>query len=108
MIFQCGRYERIGFRDRSSQTLYLSGVIDPINIKDTSYRKVHIGLHTVIVQDALERVQLSETAADINVRRREHVIQEVESPKGKKPESDSVVSTSEVTILSHCPTLSPV
>ncbi|PPR00326.1 LOW QUALITY PROTEIN: hypothetical protein CVT26_009741 [Gymnopilus dilepis] len=96
MIFQCGRYERIGFRDRSSQTLYLSGVIDPINIKDTSYRKVHIGLHAVIVQDALERVQLSETAADTNVRRREHVIQEVESPKGKKPESDSVVSTSEI------------
>ncbi|KAF8905288.1 hypothetical protein CPB84DRAFT_1772139, partial [Gymnopilus junonius] len=25
MIFQCGRYERIGFRHRASQTLYLSG-----------------------------------------------------------------------------------
>ncbi|KAF8895852.1 hypothetical protein CPB84DRAFT_1930827 [Gymnopilus junonius] len=48
MVFQCGRYERIGFHHRASQTLYLSGVIDTVNIKDPSYRKLHISLHIAI------------------------------------------------------------
>ncbi|PPR00328.1 hypothetical protein CVT26_009743 [Gymnopilus dilepis] len=84
LIFQCGRYERIGFRDRASQTLYLSGIIDPINIKDPSYRKLHIGLHTAIVQDALERLKLPDQRPKNDIRRRLDETEEVEARKRKK------------------------
>ncbi|KDR66158.1 hypothetical protein GALMADRAFT_283987 [Galerina marginata CBS 339.88] len=55
IILNCGRYERIGIRHRESQTLYLSGLIDTVNIQDPRYRKLHLGLHVAIVKDALER-----------------------------------------------------
>ncbi|KAF8907634.1 hypothetical protein CPB84DRAFT_1843853 [Gymnopilus junonius] len=56
IILHCGRYERIDFRHRGSQTLYLSSLIDTVNIRDPSYRKLHIGLHTAIVKDVLDRM----------------------------------------------------
>ncbi|KAF9554765.1 hypothetical protein CPC08DRAFT_766443 [Agrocybe pediades] len=59
-ILHCGRYERIGFRHRQSQTLYLSGVIDTINIQNPRYRKLHVGLHIEIVKDALRRLEIAE------------------------------------------------
>ena len=34
---------------RAPQTLYLSGLIDLVNIQDPHYGKLHIGLHMVIV-----------------------------------------------------------
>ncbi|KAF8907628.1 hypothetical protein CPB84DRAFT_1843848 [Gymnopilus junonius] len=43
IILHCGRYERIGIRHRGSKTLFLSGVIDTINIENPSYRKLHKG-----------------------------------------------------------------
>jgi hypothetical protein len=58
MILNCGRYERIGIRHRASQTLYLSGLIDPVNIQDLHYGKLHIGLHMAIV---LRRTRASRT-----------------------------------------------
>ncbi|KAF8907637.1 hypothetical protein CPB84DRAFT_1768412, partial [Gymnopilus junonius] len=82
IIFHCGRYERIGFRHRASQTLYLSGLIDPINMKDPSYRKLHIGLHVAI------------TARKRSV---DHV-DEMEIPKSKRPKDTPVdeVDSSEI------------
>ncbi|KDR68681.1 hypothetical protein GALMADRAFT_282866 [Galerina marginata CBS 339.88] len=55
MVFNCGIYERIGVRHRESQTLYLSPLIETINCRDPPYGKLHLGLHTAIVQDFLER-----------------------------------------------------
>ncbi|KAF8907631.1 hypothetical protein CPB84DRAFT_1843851 [Gymnopilus junonius] len=85
IIFQCGRYERIGFRHRASQTLYLSGLIDPINMKDPSYRKLHIGLHIAIVQDALERLELSNPEPKAARKRSIDHVNEVEIPNNKRP-----------------------
>ncbi|KAF9544639.1 hypothetical protein CPC08DRAFT_402574 [Agrocybe pediades] len=51
-ILNCGRYEHIGFRHRGTQTLYLSGVIDTVNIQKPRYRKLHLGLLIEIVKDA--------------------------------------------------------
>ncbi|KIM42909.1 hypothetical protein M413DRAFT_26874 [Hebeloma cylindrosporum] len=59
IILTCGRYERIGIRHRASQTLYLSGLIDPINTQDPRYRKLHVALNMAIVRDVLERHELA-------------------------------------------------
>ncbi|KAF9556317.1 hypothetical protein CPC08DRAFT_752574 [Agrocybe pediades] len=59
-ILNCGRYEHIGFRHRQTQTLYLSGVIDTINIRNPRYRKLHAGLHIEIMKDALRRLEIVE------------------------------------------------
>jgi len=42
IILNCGWYERIGIRHRAPQTLYLSGLIDLINIQDPiAHRLTH-------------------------------------------------------------------
>ncbi|KIM41030.1 hypothetical protein M413DRAFT_158239 [Hebeloma cylindrosporum] len=53
IIFHCGRYERIGFRHRETQTLYLSELIDPSAVP--MYGKMEIGLQVAIAKDLLER-----------------------------------------------------
>ncbi|CAA7265523.1 unnamed protein product [Cyclocybe aegerita] len=59
IIFNCGRWERIGIRHRATQTLYLPGLINPARIQGPHYRKMHLGLHIAIVQDAFARQQIS-------------------------------------------------
>ncbi|KIM42908.1 hypothetical protein M413DRAFT_125547 [Hebeloma cylindrosporum] len=59
IILNCGRYERIGIRHRASQTLYLSGLVDPVNTQDPRYRKLHVALNLAIVRDVLERHDLA-------------------------------------------------
>ncbi|KIM42906.1 hypothetical protein M413DRAFT_26872 [Hebeloma cylindrosporum] len=59
IILNCGRCERIGIRHRASQTLYLSGLIDPVNTQDPRYRKLHVALNLAIVRDVLERHDLA-------------------------------------------------
>ncbi|KAF4623677.1 hypothetical protein D9613_001512 [Agrocybe pediades] len=63
-ILNCGRYERIGFRHRGTQTLYLSGVIDTVNIQKPRYRKLHLGLLIEIVKDALRRLELTKLSVN--------------------------------------------
>lgn len=53
LIFNCGRYERIGIRDRSSQTLYLSDLIDTACTPD--YGRMHLGVHLAIIEDVYAR-----------------------------------------------------
>ncbi|KAF9554766.1 hypothetical protein CPC08DRAFT_753464 [Agrocybe pediades] len=64
IILNCRRYERIGFRHRGTQTLYLSGVIDTINIQKPRYRKLHLGLLVEIVKDALRRLELTQLSVN--------------------------------------------
>ncbi|KIM35341.1 hypothetical protein M413DRAFT_350883 [Hebeloma cylindrosporum] len=59
LVFHCGRAERIGFRHRETQTLYLSELIYPSVVE--KYAKIQIGLHLAIVKDVLERDVLSTT-----------------------------------------------
>ncbi|KIM40416.1 hypothetical protein M413DRAFT_28883 [Hebeloma cylindrosporum] len=59
LVFHCGKAERIGFRHRETQTLYLSELIDPSAVE--KYAKIQTGLHLAIVKDVLERDVLSST-----------------------------------------------
>ena len=58
IVFHCGNYERIGYRHRSSQTLFLSDLIDVSAGSEPHYGQLQIGLYMIILRDALERIQL--------------------------------------------------
>lgn len=57
MIFHCGNSERIAFRHRGSQVLYISDLIDIPRCKDPGYGKIHIGLYMSIMHDVLDRTR---------------------------------------------------
>ncbi|GLB43199.1 hypothetical protein LshimejAT787_1301000 [Lyophyllum shimeji] len=57
IVFHCGNFERIGFRHRSSQTLFLSNLLDIPQCKNPGYGKIHIGLYLSILQDLIDRTK---------------------------------------------------
>ncbi|KAF5369652.1 hypothetical protein D9615_010246 [Tricholomella constricta] len=57
IVFNCGNFERIGFRHRASQTLYLTDLIDVVNCESPAYGHIQTGLYMSIVQDAIERMK---------------------------------------------------
>ncbi|KAF8074046.1 hypothetical protein FPV67DRAFT_783384 [Lyophyllum atratum] len=57
-VFYCGNFERIGFRHRSSQTLFLSELIRVPECKNPGYGKIHMGLFISIVKDVMDRTEL--------------------------------------------------
>ncbi|KAF5369637.1 hypothetical protein D9615_010264 [Tricholomella constricta] len=57
IVFNCGNFERIGFRHRASQTLYLTDLIDVVNCESPAYGLIQTGLYMSIVQDAIERMK---------------------------------------------------
>ncbi|KNZ73735.1 hypothetical protein J132_10003 [Termitomyces sp. J132] len=57
IVFHCGNFERIGFRHRESQTLFVSSLIDVHNCSDPSYGRLQAGLYLSIVQDAINRTK---------------------------------------------------
>lgn len=59
MVFNCGSHERIGIRDRTSQTLFLSGLIDTMHANPT-YGRTQLGLILATIQDAIDRRKLRE------------------------------------------------
>ncbi|KAG6849203.1 hypothetical protein H0H93_010487 [Arthromyces matolae] len=69
MIFRFGNYERIGFRHRESQTLFLSNLIDIPNCNPT-YNRIHTGLYLSIIQDALDRLMQQQVASEAKPRTR--------------------------------------
>ncbi|KAJ3502355.1 hypothetical protein NLJ89_g8926 [Agrocybe chaxingu] len=56
LLFHCGTYQRIGYRHRESQTLYLSELIDTRD-SDPPYGTIQMGFHLVGFQDAVGRKQ---------------------------------------------------
>ena len=61
IVFNCGNYERIGFRHRGSQTLFLSNLI---NVSaGSNYGQIQIGLYMTILRDALDRMHLIKGAS---------------------------------------------
>lgn len=59
VVFHCGNFERIGIRDRKSQTLYLSDVIDVEHCKNPAYGKLQLGVYIAVLQDAILRQKAS-------------------------------------------------
>lgn len=96
IILHCGRYERIGFRHRGSQTLYMSGIIDTVNIRNPSYRKLHLGLHIAIVKDAVARLDHAEAQTHAGLKRPADKRKDQEVPPNKRrkrgppPEMDAL------------------
>lgn len=92
MIFNCGNFERIAFRHRGSQNLYLSDLIHIPNCKDPGYAKLHIGLYMSIMHDVLERTrhiyEHTNTAQGKKRRRGE----EVSAMSSKRPKTRAVVA----------------
>ncbi|KAG6808027.1 hypothetical protein H0H92_005642 [Tricholoma furcatifolium] len=57
IVFHCGTFERIGFRHRASQTLFLSDLIEPTKCMNPTYGHLHVGLFIAILKDSLDRVR---------------------------------------------------
>ncbi|KAH9487219.1 hypothetical protein JR316_0001288 [Psilocybe cubensis] len=95
IVLHCGRYERIGIRHRASQTLYLSEVIDTVNIKDPHYRKIHIGLYIATLQDALERMKLKNTGDDkVDTKGKKRFSVNVDDSESSRPKKRRRASSS--------------
>lgn len=58
IVFHGGNCERIGYRHRSSQTLFLSDLIDVSTGSKPHYGQLQIGLYMIILRDAIERIRL--------------------------------------------------
>ncbi|KAG6834230.1 hypothetical protein H0H93_011034 [Arthromyces matolae] len=63
IIFQCGNFERIGFRHRESQTLFISNLIDVPTCP--SYGRLQVGLYLAILQDAIDRLTQRQKADEL-------------------------------------------
>ena len=58
MVINSGNYEYIGIRDRESQMLYISDLIEPHSPPDGyGYGQIHIGLYICAMQDVIKRAQ---------------------------------------------------
>ncbi|KAJ3515660.1 hypothetical protein NLJ89_g1619 [Agrocybe chaxingu] len=105
IIFHCGRSERIGFRHRATQTLYLSEVIDPVHCKNPAYGGLHVGLHVAIIRDALERqtlrAQNEPVQRNLRQKRRRAEDHELVSPNKKsRPNSRNEIPRTPAAVAS--------
>ncbi|KAG6907650.1 hypothetical protein DXG01_008100 [Tephrocybe rancida] len=83
-VFNCGNFERIGFRHRESGTLFLSNLINVPECEDPHYGKIQMGLYISIIQDALDRLkQQSEKSTHIPGGKRRKKIGTL--PPNKRP-----------------------
>ncbi|KAG6907644.1 hypothetical protein DXG01_008094 [Tephrocybe rancida] len=57
IVLHCGTYERIAFRHRSSQTLFISELINVEQCSDPAYGAIHVGLYISIMVDIFDRIQ---------------------------------------------------
>ncbi|KAG6878278.1 hypothetical protein C0993_009636 [Termitomyces sp. T159_Od127] len=57
LILHCGTFERIAFRHRSSQTLFVSDLIDVAGCKNPAYGHIQIGLFLSIIEDVRDRTE---------------------------------------------------
>ena len=55
IVIQSGNHEFIAIRHRTSQTLYISNLIEPHTCKQPSYGKLHVGIYIAALTDALDR-----------------------------------------------------
>ena len=55
IVLQSGNHEFIGIRHRTTQTLYISDLVNPHACKESSYGKLHVGIYIAGLRDALDR-----------------------------------------------------
>ncbi|KAG5651123.1 hypothetical protein H0H81_009775 [Sphagnurus paluster] len=91
IVFNCGNYERIGFRHRKSQTLFLSDLIDVPRCKSPAYGKIHIGLFLAITQDVIDRTE-NEIKAEKPHKSRKRRQPGTALPLSKRPRTRATVS----------------
>ncbi|KAG6884596.1 hypothetical protein C0992_006057 [Termitomyces sp. T32_za158] len=86
IVFHCGDYERIGFRHRASQTLFISSLIDVHNCSNPSYGRLQAGLYVAIVQDEINRIKQQHEIGNTKPksRKRQRGPGEVEAPRRYK------------------------
>ncbi|KAF5386120.1 hypothetical protein D9615_002171 [Tricholomella constricta] len=87
IVFHCGNFERIAFRHRSSQTLFISELIDVTQCKEPGYGEIHVALFMAIIEDVLDRTQQlvqSETEAKSPSKSRKRKREERLSSEGNK------------------------
>ncbi|KAF9040202.1 hypothetical protein BDZ89DRAFT_1060616 [Hymenopellis radicata] len=63
IVFDCGNFLRIGIRQRETQTLFLSSLID-VGDPASKYGRLMLGLHLCILHDVLARLPHSQPSAD--------------------------------------------
>ncbi|KAK2460208.1 hypothetical protein APHAL10511_007799 [Amanita phalloides] len=110
IVFNCGNYERIGFRHRDSQTLCLSDLIDVSETSDPGYGQLQVGLYMVILRDALDRIRLMNVrSTGVRPEMKRKLSDDVEnSAANKKPrlatttEQEDDNSTESVTTFASC------
>ncbi|GLB43189.1 hypothetical protein LshimejAT787_1300900 [Lyophyllum shimeji] len=83
IIFHCGNFERIGYRRRAEQTLYLSDLIDVPNCDRPAYGHLNTGLYLSIIQDVIDRTKQRqrEEVPDSKTRKRRRKMDAVSSNK---------------------------
>ncbi|KAG6828725.1 hypothetical protein H0H87_001069 [Tephrocybe sp. NHM501043] len=85
IVFHCGKFERIAFRHRGSQTLFISDLIDVAQCKDPAYAHIQIGLFISIIDDIRDRTrQLLSQEAEVKPVKRKRRNQPFESDKRPK------------------------
>ncbi len=62
IVLQSGNHEFIGIRHRTTQTLYISDLIQPHACKEPSYGKLHVGIYIAGLRDALDRERQGHSA----------------------------------------------
>ncbi|KIM75061.1 hypothetical protein PILCRDRAFT_13876 [Piloderma croceum F 1598] len=55
IILHSGNYELVCLRHRSSQTLYVSDIIEPPTCANPGYGKLHVGIYVAAIQDTIDR-----------------------------------------------------
>ncbi|KAG6899641.1 hypothetical protein C0993_008418 [Termitomyces sp. T159_Od127] len=99
IVINCANHERIGYRHRESQTLFISEIIDIPKCADPSYTKIHLGLYLSVIEDTLDRTRHIIDKESLLVRQPcqlevEAVTQEESFRKSKRKRGDEDVSTS--------------
>ncbi|KAG6809317.1 hypothetical protein H0H93_015915 [Arthromyces matolae] len=92
IVLHCGGYERIAFRHRSTQTLFVSDLINVNKCSDPGYGAIHLGLFISILSDALDRAaQRAENPTQTSKKRRRSVVASDE-PR-KRPRTRTTVAS---------------
>ncbi|KAG6847798.1 hypothetical protein H0H93_005933 [Arthromyces matolae] len=95
IVLHCGTYERIAIRHRSTQTLFLSGLIDVNKGSDSSYGAIHIGLFISILSDVLDRAAQVEAKTSQTSRKRRRSAATVVEPC-KRPRTRTMTAAEAV------------
>ncbi|KAG6834574.1 hypothetical protein H0H93_008844 [Arthromyces matolae] len=100
IVLHCGTYERIAIRHRSSQTLFLSDLINVTQCSDPAYGAIHVGLFISILSDVLDRVaQIEEHANQTSKKRRRSALSTIE-PR-KRPRTRTTVTSEATRIITE-------